>query len=77
MKERDIYEIHGDLLDVCESLRAFNTAFGVLKEHYNVDDETELFHWMDIFQGSIKSVASDMQETLDEMDRYMLRTRKS
>ena len=51
MKERDIYEIHGDLLDVCESLRAFNTVFGILKEHYNVDDDTEIFHWLVVFQG--------------------------
>ena len=74
---RDIYEIHGDLLDVCESLKAFDTAFGVLKEYYNVDDETEMFHWMDVFQGSMKNVIGEMQETLNEMDKYMLKMKKA
>ena len=74
---RDIYEIHGDLLDVCESLKAFDTAFGVLKGYYNVDDETEMFHWLDVFQGNMKNVIGEMQETLNEMDRYMLKKKMS
>ena len=75
MEEREIYEIHGDLLDVCESLRAFNTAFGILKEHYNVDDDTEIFHWLVVFQGSMKSIVDEMQGALSEMDRYILNTK--
>ena len=65
------------MLEIGQSVEAFDTVLSNLKEHYNVDDNKEIFHWLIVMHGSVKSIINEMNQTLLDMDRYIIEMKKS
>lgn len=65
-------EIYEELLSVEEMIQVLVITSDVLKEHYNRDDEREIYHLMLGIHKNIESVGREMKEVLKDLDKFLL-----
>lgn len=65
-------EIYEKFLNVEETIQALVITSDILKEHYDRDDEREIYHLMLGIHKNVESVGQEMKEALRDLDKFLV-----